>query len=220
MGITVGQLLGPANMSLVIDLPRQGAVVTRCAGGFVENRKQASADCQITPGFDNPRLVIKRTLAAGQSNFVAMARIIGSPGIWLSATPSHADIRLPIIYDAGSYVGSIPHSAIPVVAAYYMPEAPKWSWSGILPMQVAEHFVTWNSGDDHPTGQSSPISGVQEDIPPPISGVRQDVIESDSNKVFIAGALLGIAGGSLIAAVQSAVAIIQRKQDQRRQAQN
>jgi hypothetical protein len=215
---------GPVTVSFSIDLPRQGAVVTACGSPGDEQEHPPTdvfTDCKVDD--EQLKLNITQKFPAEKGESAAIARIAGISGIWFSATSSHADVRLPYIYDSTVYKGSVNCSALRVHASYHMPQAKKWTWSVILPQPVYDDYADWDyvytgdkdyvcKGDIHPVRS--------EALPSPITGIRNDVIEDDTNKVFIAGALLGIAGGSLLGAFQAGVAIIQRKQDQQRHARN
>jgi hypothetical protein len=213
---------GPVTVSFSIDLPRQGAVVTACGSPGDEQEHPPTdvvTDCKV----DDNKLNITQMFPAEKGESAAIARIAGISGIWFSATSSHADVRLPYIYDSNFYKGSVNCSALRVRASYHMPQAKKWTWSVISPQPVYDDYADWYyvypgdkdyvcKGDIHPRRS--------EALPSPITGVRNDVIEHDTDKVFIAGALLGIAGGSLLGAFQAGMAIIQRKQDQQWHARN
>lgn len=199
------EVTSPGKVRVSIDLPKYAGVVARCANRF--ETEFSPADCHI----EDRSLVISGAVTPQSDGFVVVARVIGIPGVWLSATSAHADARLPLIYDQHRNMGSAEQSAFPVSIQFDIPEAPKWSWSGDLP-KVGPTYVSW----DYTVDAKSSISSDRK--PSPISGVRDDVVDANTNKVFIAGVLLGVAGGSLLAAFQSGVAVIQRTQDQRRTA--
>jgi hypothetical protein len=215
---------GAVTVSFSIDLPRQGAVVTACGSPGDEQEHPPTdvvTDCKV----DDRRLKLNITqiFPAEKGESAAIARIAGISGIWFSATSSHADVRLPYIYDSTVYKGSVNCSALPAHASYHMPQAKKWMWSVVLPQTVNDNYADWNyvyKGDKDYVckGDNEHHPVRSEALPSPITGIRNDVIENDTNKVFIAGALLGIAGGSLLAAFQAGVAIIQHKRDQQRYA--
>ena len=200
--------VSPGKANISIDLPKYAGVAARCA-----DRSESEfppTDCQI----EGRHLVISGAVTPQSDEFVVVARISGTPGIWLSATSSHADGRFPLVYDHHAYKGSVEQSALPVSIQFDVPDAPKWSWLGVLPNVVGPAYVSWDY--DYTVGYQPSIASDRN--PVLTNGVRDDVVENDSNKVFIAGVLLGVAGGALITALQAAVALVQRRQDRQRAA--
>ena len=119
------EVTSPGKVRVSIDLPKYAGVVARCANRF--ETEFSPADCHI----EDRSLVISGAVTPQSDGFVVVARVIGIPGVWLSATSAHADARLPLIYDQHRNMGSAEQSAFPVSIQFDIPEAPKWSWSGI-----------------------------------------------------------------------------------------
>ena len=86
-----------------------------------------------------------------------------------------------------------PGTAI-LLVAYGVPSAANYDWSS-FPTTVADNFVAvW---------QEDLING---DIPARSAvGVNHAQQKSDENRTFLAGALLGLAGGAIVAATQEAL---------------
>jgi hypothetical protein len=81
-----------------------------------------------------------------------------------------------------------------LLTLYHLPSASSYDWSGSQTALVTSATAQWQTdvvSDDTP-GQAT-------------VGVDHAAQQHDDIKIFIAGALLGIAGGAIIAAVQEAL---------------
>jgi hypothetical protein len=74
---------------------------------------------------------------------------------------------------------------------YWIPCAGQMTWSGLPPLRVGEYVAEWRPRSNSWTVQSS------------ASGVHDDLISMSNRYTFIAGVLLGIAGGALIPFAQA-----------------
>ncbi len=83
-----------------------------------------------------------------------------------------------------------------VHAQYWIPGAGQMTWSGLPPVRVGEYVAEWRPRSNSWTVHST------------ASGVRDDLIPRSNRYTFIAGVLLGIAGGALIHFARSLVSAV------------
>jgi hypothetical protein len=78
---------------------------------------------------------------------------------------------------------------------YWIPGAGQMTWSGLPPIRVGDNAAEWRSRSNSWNVQSSS------------SGTRDDLISMKSRYTFVAGVLLGVAGGALIPFVRALSAL-------------
>ena len=104
---------------------------------------------------------------------------------------------VPVVYDRTPASGRSEESAAEgddaVHVQYWIPGAGQMTWSGLPPIRVGEYAVEWRPRSNSWTVQSS------------ASGRRDDVISMSTRYIFIAGVLLGCAGGALVPFVRAVV---------------
>ena len=132
-------------------------------------------------------------LTAGQSYYREVAQEfipdIGYNTAWNNEYVSAALPELQVYMTKG---GSDVQEDLPVTMAVTIPGANKYSWtSGNIPA-VDGSYVGWQF--------SSPPDVAQVN-----NGISLPAQDSATKLIFIAGALLGIAGGALVGAIQEAV---------------
>ncbi|HEV2374488.1 MAG TPA: hypothetical protein VGS19_20295 [Streptosporangiaceae bacterium] len=79
-------------------------------------------------------------------------------------------------------------------AAYHFPSASSYDWSSYPAFFASKSTVVWQEAVTN--GETVPRSAV---------GIDHARLASDDNKTFFAGALLGLAGGAILSAVQEAL---------------
>jgi hypothetical protein len=80
------------------------------------------------------------------------------------------------------------------LVGYHIPSAGSYDWSALPPAAYKGPFVGW----------TEPLT--QDDTPPKVAvGINQARQSSDNHLAFIAGALIGVAGGAVLAGVQEAL---------------
>jgi hypothetical protein len=84
---------------------------------------------------------------------------------------------------------------IPEFLVYYrIPSAATYDWSALPPAAFTASSIAW----------SEPL--VQEDTAPKVAvGINQSRQSSDNHLAFVAGALIGVAGGAVLSAIQEAL---------------
>jgi hypothetical protein len=102
---------------------------------------------------------------------------------------------VPVLDDrtpaSGRSEGSADEGDDAVHVQYWVPGAGQMTWSGLPPIRVGEYAAEWRPRSNSWTVQSS------------ASGIRDDLISMNNRYTFIAGVLLGIAGGALIPFTQA-----------------
>jgi hypothetical protein len=83
------------------------------------------------------------------------------------------------------------------LVSYHIPAAATYNWSALPPAAFSASTIAW----------SEPL--VQEDTPPKVAvGTNQSRQSSDDHLAFVAGALIGVAGGAVLSAFQEALSRI------------
>ena len=89
-----------------------------------------------------------------------------------------------------------------LVVTYPIPSASSYDWSSLPPIKVTSSSATWTTA----TGQADVGVQAQASAPGQVAvGINHARQTTDSNKTFAAGALLGLAGGAILSAVQEAL---------------
>lgn len=104
---------------------------------------------------------------------------------YISATLPNVQVYL---IKAGNYI----HEDIPITMAVRIPDAGKYTWTSGAPPMVTGSYVIWLFTSPPGTAQVN-------------NGVSLPAQDSAAKLFFVAGALLGIAGGALVGAIQEAV---------------
>ncbi|WP_157513978.1 hypothetical protein [Nocardia concava] len=196
-GATSNPAAPPAEIG--IQLPVMGASVVRCDDGAV---------CQITTkdGYWPPNtLLIANKDSAGDPLTHVDIDLGGVEGLGFTVTNSRVQVRLPTAYP------DVPEARIPpapkspavddVGVVYKIPDANKFTWGSPTPRISA----LWDS-------KNSSVDALayweywHENAPAPFIGIRDDVLDKQSRATFNAGVWLGIAGASLVAALQAVLA--------------
>jgi hypothetical protein len=103
--------------------------------------------------------------------------------------------RVPEVYDGTPVSSGSEESAAErddaVRVQYWIPDAGQMTWSGLPPIRVGEDVAEWRPRSHYWTVQSS------------ATGIRHDPVSMRSRYTFVAGVLLGCAGGALIPFVQA-----------------
>jgi hypothetical protein len=122
------------------------------------------------------------TRGDASASFYVKAKSLG-----LSVNGLNAQAVLPEAFYTG--VGT------PEFLVYYsIPSAATYDWSALPPAAFSASSATW----------SEPL--VQEDTAPKIAvGINQSRQSSDNHLAFVAGALIGLAGGAVLSAIQEAL---------------
>jgi hypothetical protein len=119
--------------------------------------------------------------AHGQAfdNFFVKATNLG-----VSDNGVNALAALPEVFYQGT-------SAPEILAGYHIPSAASYDWSALPPAAFIGSTIAW----------TEPIAGY--DTPSKVAvGVNQSRQSSDNHLAFIAGALIGVAGGAVLSGVQ------------------
>ena len=81
-----------------------------------------------------------------------------------------------------------------VLVGYHIPKASSFDWSALPPAAYTTTTIAW----------TEPVSG--EDTAPKVAvGINQSRQSSDNHLAFIAGALIGLAGGAVLSGIQEAL---------------
>jgi hypothetical protein len=119
--------------------------------------------------------------AYGQAfeSFVVKARSLG-----VSDNGLNALAVLPEVFYQG-------YGTPEVLVGYHIPSAANYDWSALPPAAYAGSTIAW----------SEPVAG--EDTPPKVAvGINQSGQSSQNHLAFIAGALIGVAGGAVLSGIQ------------------
>lgn len=98
-----------------------------------------------------------------------------------------ASAAIPEIFYRGSGTPTL-------YAAYTIPSASSYDWSSYPPESVSESGAVWNEG-----------VSLGDNLARTAVGINHAAQANDNTMTFIAGALLGLAGGALLSAVQEAL---------------
>jgi len=190
-------------IELQIQLPYGGEVATSkpCGTGktYYEN------DCTIIPADGDevpvPELHIDGTLRKGSNAHLFSAKLVNCPGIGFKVTHSHVETHLPGWFLLDS--GKLPTQP-QIEALYFIDDADKYSWSDTPPAYFSSGEAKWNYA-------------WTEDPPAGAVGVREDVVAEDARNTFLAGALIGVCGGAVIGALQTAFELASQRRVKARQ---
>jgi hypothetical protein len=174
--------------ALTVDLPVHGAKVLACGS--------TSDTCTIaSPVPEDPQLheelTIRTTLHPSDTEHRFVAVISDIDGVGYVTTHGHAEVHFPS-WSIVAGRGALPGGSDCITEMDYMiDDADKYSWSGAVPGYTSPQDAHWRF-----PWTNSP--------PPAVSGTREDVAAADNRNSFYAGALIGVSGAALTAAVQAA----------------
>lgn len=95
------------------------------------------------------------------------------------------------------YIGA----GTPIVSVYYpIPSASSYDWSSFPATTVTNSYAMWTIAVAKIGAQALPFTRGQVAF-----GINHARQATDSKKTFVAGALLGLAGGAILSAVQEAL---------------
>jgi hypothetical protein len=176
-------------ISLVLDIRayrsvEAGLTVTPPAGTVFVGCPRSHPECGGTWG---EKLSFKFPGVATAHVFVkARSFGVNSDGITAAAA-------IPAISFAGSKGANL-------IAAYRIPSASSYDWSADPPSRLSGSGAVW----DETVTPGTIYSG--GDTPGRVaSGINHAAQANDDTRIFVAGALLGLAGGALLSAVQEAL---------------
>jgi hypothetical protein len=131
--------------------------------------------------------------SAGRANYKQELRGF-IPGIGYNAAwnSQYISATLPSVDVYLVKAGNLIHQDVVTSIAVRIPDADKYTWTSGTPPKVVGSYADWTF--------TSPPRAAQVN-----NGVSLPAQDSATKLVFIAGALLGIAGGALVGAIQEAV---------------
>jgi hypothetical protein len=174
-GTSSGSITGAPFASLVVS-PPYGTSFLTCPPAFC-----TTIQGQV-PSFTWKVLLAFNTKGKAYAYFYVKAKSLG-----LSVNGLNAQAVLPEAFYNG--VG-MPEFLV----AYHIPSAGTYDWSALPPAEFSTSSAAW----------SEPL--VQEDTAPKIAvGINQSRQSSDNHLAFVAGALIGLAGGAVLSAIQEAL---------------
>ena len=195
-------VVGDAPVQVVLELPapvgHPYATDCRPSSALEPLELNCSVERSAEYGADRDALVMRGTLH-GQSPPLALdtvqsfgftVHLSNIDGIGFRTSRSRVEASfpsVPAVYDRTP--ASEDDDAVHV--QYWIPGAGRTTWSGLPPIRVGEDVAEWRPRSNSWTVQSS------------ASGTRDDLISMSNRYTFIAGVLLGIAGGALIPFAQA-----------------
>lgn len=203
---TAGIQQGPRNINLL--LPETGSKVVGdcsitwsvekwCHVGPAENGRDA-----LYIGFE--------PVSDFEGSLTATAELSDISGIGFKTTAWRTQVRFPgfrVFGDPNPVDLTVPEEPTPadlpldVSASYQIADPDRYEWGSPAPRII--HY-TEPSGDP---GVASVWRYSNENIPSPVVGLRQDVLDDNSRKNFIAGIWVGIGGGALVALLEAVLAV-------------
>ncbi len=203
-------VVGDAPVQVVLELPAPVGQpdATDCRPSSPIEPLDLTCSVERLPDYAPYRdAVVMRGTLRGQSAPLAQATVqrfgftvhlSNLDGIGFRASRSRVEAgfpSVPVIDDRTPAGGRSGESAAEddgaVHVQYWIPGAGQMTWSGLPPVRVGEYVAEWRPRSNSWTVHST------------ASGVRDDLIPRSSRYTFIAGVLLGIAGGALIPFAQA-----------------
>jgi hypothetical protein len=190
-----------AQINIRIKIPYRGATIVGCkiqGGGQNPCHIDSSApDPGMWENEQSDVLTVSGQLRSIENTFEATVFLSDRvPGVGFKTTRTHVETHLPNVGISTDYYRD-PNLHPKVSVVYRMPSADKYTWSGNTPQLVpAGGGISWSYTSSSP----------DDPAPPPASGTRDDLTAQDGRRTFLAGVLLGVAGGAIVAALQSAFA--------------
>jgi hypothetical protein len=141
------------------------------------------------------------------------SEVIRDPSFGFTGNSQTAYAELPSIYASQTQ-----RSFTSFSVSYNIPNASMYDWS--VPPQVTDYGLPdttiWNYELNLPTQNDAPLGtfGSQVAQGTEVIGLNHDAQTADSTDTLIAGALLGIAGGVAIVAMQEVLHLIVGRQDE------
>jgi hypothetical protein len=138
---------------------------------------------------------VTRKMIFGQSRFVVAHFTVNMADFGMSFNGLTASAAIPKI----GYIGP---GTPQVLVTYPIPSASSYDWSSFPTTSITSSHAIWETAT-----VKTPV-GVHAEASTPgqvAVGINHARQASDSNKTFVAGALLGLAGGAILSAVQEAL---------------
>jgi hypothetical protein len=164
----------PAPFATIVFSPPLGTGFQSCHGGCARVRGRTPAFTWMVP------LVFITKDANVYASFAVKAKSLG-----VSDNGVNAEVALPEVLYQGY--------GTPEILTFYhdIPSAASYDWSALPPAAYANSTIGWNE----------PVAG--EDTQSKIAvGINQSRQSSDDHLAFIAGALIGVAGGAVLSGIQ------------------